>query len=158
MTFDEARVWAADICAHSEQCSFDIRKKLLNKGLPLSQINEIIEFLVAERFLDDSRFARAFASDKVRFSGWGRNKIRYALAMKHIPQSVISEALDAIDRQDYLDAAKRVARQKIKELNIFEPADRQKFYRHLMQRGFESELVGKLLNTATKRLKDGGGQ
>lgn len=155
ITLEEGRLFAADLCSRSEQCSSDIRRKLMRKGLSPSQIEEITEFLINNRFLSDERFAAAFAGDKVRFSGWGRNKIRYALAMKGIPRDVVRDALDSIDHKDYIDALKRVGAQKIKSLNIHDLADRQKFYRHMLSRGFEGELVGRLLEAALRRSGNG---
>lgn len=54
----------------------------------------IVEQLVREKFVDDRRFAAAFVRDKLRFNGWGKQKIVYKLRSLGVEQSIISEAID----------------------------------------------------------------
>lgn len=135
----------AGLCAKSEQCSFDIRTKLYKAGLPSDKREEIIEYLTANRYIDDGRFARSFASYKVRFSAWGRRKIRMALGAKRIPSNMISEALEAIDEDDYLEALRRVVEAGKKDLDPADREQRAKLYRRLLARGFESGLISRFL-------------
>lgn len=135
----------AGLCARSEQCTFDIAQKLYKAGLPSEKREEIISYLTANRYLDDARFARSFASFKVRFSGWGKQKIRMALASKRINSGIISEALDYIDENDYLDALKRAIESKKRGLDLTRREDKAKLYRHLISRGFESSLILKMI-------------
>ena len=97
----------ADLCSRSEQCSADIRQKLLRKGMSSSQTADLLRRLEEQRFIDDARFARAFASDKVRFSAWGKMKIRMALRQKRISSADIDSALEAVEEADYAAAAER---------------------------------------------------
>ena len=133
----------AGLCAKSEQCSFDINAKLYKAGLSKDKREEIIEYLTANRYLDDARFARSFAGYKVRFCAWGKRKIRMALIAKRIPSELISEALDAVEEQDYLDALRRVIESKKRELDITDREQRSKLYRSLLARGFESPLISR---------------
>ena len=135
----------AGLCARSEQCTFDISSKLYRAGLSKEKREEIIEYLTANRYLDDSRYARSFASYKVRFAAWGKRKIKMALAAKRIPSGLIQQALDDIDPDDYSDAAKRAVEAKKKELDLSVREDRVKLYRHLLSRGFESDIINKYI-------------
>lgn len=153
VTVDAARIRMADLCARSEQCEHDIRQKLFKMGLPSSQSNEVISYLTDNRFLDNSRFARSFARDKCRFSGWGKYKIRMALAAKRISSADISEGLDAIETDDYSDALRRTASAKARTLDLFgEDAreNRMKLYRHILSRGFEPQLASDMVKTILK--------
>ena len=135
----------AGLCARSEQCTYDITTKLYKAGLPREKREEIIEYLTANRYLDDARFARSFASYKVRFSAWGKKKIRMALAAKRIDSTLIIDALDAIDDEDYAEAIRRVIESKRRD---YDPADREqrtKLYRSLLSRGFESDMISNAL-------------
>ncbi len=58
-----------------------------------ADIAEIISTLVAERFVDDERFANAFVRDKLKFNGWGRQKIVYKLKSLGVAQHIIDSAL-----------------------------------------------------------------
>ena len=87
LTPPEALHRAAALCSSSEHCITDIREKLSRWGIGELDARTIVERLVQERFIDEERYAIAFAKDKFRFSGWGRIKIRYALQQKRIMTS-----------------------------------------------------------------------
>lgn len=134
----------AELCARSEQCEADIRQKLYRLGLSPASVQDCIERLVRGRFIDNARFARAFANDKVRFSSWGRNKIRLALIGKRIPSETIREALDSIDEADYLQALKRTIGAKVRSLDLRGPDarnERLKLFRFVLSRGFEPDFA-----------------
>ena len=59
-------------CSKKEYCSFDILKKLQRWELEEKDIAAVMEFLVKNHFLDDTRFAEAYARDKHRFNRWGK--------------------------------------------------------------------------------------
>ncbi len=138
---DQARVKLADLCARSEQCEGDLVKKLRTWGLTTGQSANVIDYLKRERFLDNARYARAFARDKARFSRWGRRKIAMALRMKMVSTADIQQGLDSIEEEDYLEALHLAAEVKARSLDLSIPADRQKLYAHLISRGYESALV-----------------
>lgn len=143
----------ATLCARSEQCPSDIRKKLIARGLGAADCNRIIADLTERKFLSEERFARSFARDKVRFSAWGKIKIRKALYAKRIPASVIEEALSQIPAEDYSSAIIRAARSKAAGLQLANPSDRMKLYKFLLGRGFESYLAARLIDRAVANLK-----
>lgn len=131
----------ASLCARSEQCTHDIIRKLRNLGLPPDERAEVMDELRERGFLDDSRYARAFARDKVRFSGWGRMKIRGALAAKGIGGKAADAALAAIEPADYADALSRAARAKARQIDLSTREGRVKLFRHLISRGFEYDAA-----------------
>lgn len=145
------RLKMADLCARSEQCEHDIREKLRRKMLRPDDIDNIIGFLIERKFIDNARFARSFTNDKVRFAGWGRNKIRRALALKRIPTSLISEAFEEIDENEYYDALLKAAASKARSLRLEEYDDRLRLFRHLFSRGFESPLISKAIASIRKQ-------
>lgn len=128
----------AGLCAKSEQCEFDIVKKLRAKQLSVGDIYWVLQELRERKFVDNARFAAAYARDKVRFSSWGRLKIRAGLASKRIFGTEAANALNAIDQQDYEAAVARAAKAKAAQLDLTTKEDRIKLYRHLLSRGFES--------------------
>lgn len=139
------------LCARSEQCSFDIRRKLYAKGISGSKANEIIETLEQQKFVDDSRYARAYARDKYRFSLWGRNKIKAALAVKRIDSQTIAEALSEIDLKEYAACAVKAIRGKARMLGpLSERENREKLIRFGLSRGYESKLIFQIINKLTE--------
>lgn len=147
ITKEAALLKMADLCARGEHCAFEIREKLRKMQLAASDANEIVEYLEENRYIDDSRFARAFARDKVKFSGWGKNKIRMALAMKRIPSAEISLALEEIDPEEYLAVAVNAAKAKARNLDLSDYNDKGKLYRHLASRGFEGSVISKAIQS-----------
>lgn len=143
---ENVKLRLASLCARSEQSEYDLRQKCMRSGLTALQTEDIIRFLKEQRFTDDSRFAKAYAMDKVRFGGWGFNKIRLGLRQKHISSSNIDEAIAKVPKSEYVEAMKRVANQKAKSLDMKTQEGRAKFYRYMISRGFESNLVSQMLS------------
>lgn len=67
LTPPEALHRSAALCSSSEHCIADIREKLSRWGIGEPDARTIVERLVQERFIDEGRYAIAFAKDKFRF-------------------------------------------------------------------------------------------
>lgn len=157
-TAEQMRLRLAGLCARSEQCEYDLHLKMTKAGLSAGDADSVIAFLKRERFLDNARYARAFARDKVRFGGWGRLKIRLALAAKRIPADVIAAALEDIDPADYTDAITRAAQAKARSLNLAMREDYMRLMRHLASRGFEPALAADVCRRLRKRSEEKTGE
>lgn len=153
-TADEMLVRMAGLCAGAEQCASDIRNKILKQGFSAGEADKMVGYLQKNKYLDDDRYARAYAVDKVRFSGWGRMKVLMGLRAKGMGDSVISQALEYISEADYDDALNKVMRSKAKGLDLKDVKDRQKLYRHLASRGFESNLIIAAIRQLMKSLQE----
>ncbi len=134
----ELTVKAEHYAALSEHCAEDIRLKLRQWGASSSDEQTIIEHLTKHDFINHSRYADAFVHDKLHFQNWGRVKIAYALRAKKIEDSIINEALENIDEQDYLAILRKVALRK-------KNANREQQIRFLLQRGFSYEDIRQVL-------------
>lgn len=139
---------AAAYCTAAERCIQDVEKKLSAAGLPSDVAERIIARLVQEKFIDESRYSRGFVSDKLRFNKWGRIKIAYELRRKHLPENVCSEALSAIDEEEY--HALLLSLLKEKKKTIRGKGNRDVFGKLLrfgVGRGFETSEVAACLRT-----------
>lgn len=134
--YEAMKLRLAGLCSRSEQCEADLRVKMSRAGLPSDDADRIIAFLREQRFLDDARFAGAFARDKAKFAGWGAAKIRMALAAKRIPSAVISEAIASIEPADLDRSLTAITMSKSRGLDLSLREDRAKLLRRLMSRGF----------------------
>lgn len=158
LTFENALSRAADLCARCEQCSPDILKKLDSWGINASDSAKIIRRLEELKFLDNLRFAKAYAHDKLHFSGWGRRKIRQGLWAKRLPTDIIDHAFDDIDGEDdeYRAIALRVMKAKIRQLKEW-PLSREsklKVVKFAMTRGFEYPLIVDIFRTEIARMTE----
>lgn len=148
LTPAEALARAAALCDKCEQCSPDIIRKLATWGISASDTAKIIERLRQTRYLDDMRFARAYAHDKMAYSGWGRNKILQGLWAKRLGREYIEASCDELDEEEYNDIARRVMRSKVRSLpeGLSTYENRMKVMRFGVQRGFEARLVSQIIN------------
>lgn len=145
---DEARARLEALCSRSEQCSADALHKLASWGIYGDTAGEIIDSLIDRRYIDDARFARAFTSDKYRFAGWGRHKIRSALISRHIPSQTIDDSLATIDSRTYQTRAFEAFRSKIRQLDRSDVEKcREKLIRFGMSRGYETSLILRIINS-----------
>ena len=147
---DAACLKMADLCARAEHCSHEIAEKLRKMHIEPSDAREIIEYLEENQYIDNRRFANAFVRDKVRFSGWGVNKIRGALIMKRIDSATIHESICNIDEEEYSEACKKAALSKARTLDLRDYNDRNKLYRYLLSRGFETSVISKIIGIIQK--------
>ena len=139
-------------CSRAEQCAFAVRKKLQQWHVPVQDADKIVEELEAEGFIDESRFATAFAHDRLKFGKCGRNKIRYELYQKHIADKHVAEAMQSLEEQLYADTLHSVAQTKLRALKALAPDEqRRKLTAFLLSRGFETDLIYKEINRVIKK-------
>ena len=142
ITGEEAYSKMTWLCSRSEQCRYDIGLKLQRMGLKNADVTDILDRLSEEQYIDDARYARAFCNDKSKFQGWGRAKISYALKQRNIPQSVIDEAIEIIDDDDYTAKLSALLQSKRRSIKNPDPtAVRASLYRFAASRGFETSLI-----------------
>jgi regulatory protein len=147
----EAYSKMAQLCSRSEQCTADIRKKMVVYELMDEIVDEVIVKLKKEKFLDDERFVKAYISDKFRLNKWGKIKMRHYLKMKGLPDSLIQKGLDSIDDEKYIAALLKTMKDKaktIKEKDKFKKMGQ--IIRFTQNRGFEPGLIHRHLNEVVK--------
>ncbi|MFA5327697.1 MAG: regulatory protein RecX [Prolixibacteraceae bacterium] len=146
IAFDKAAI----LCSQSEKCTSDIQDKLKLWGFSEDVSEPVIEQLIAEKYLDDERFARAYVKDKFRFNHWGKQKIEYMLHAKKINREILELALEEIDAENYSENLMKLLADKEKTIKAKDQYDkRNKLMRFALGRGFES---GKIYD-ALKELK-----
>jgi regulatory protein len=141
-TEQEAYLTLAALCAQAEHCQWEMVEKMRKWEIPEEAQARIMERLVKERYVDDERFARAFAKDKVRYNKWGRRKVEQALWQKHIDEDIRKNVLNEIDDEEYLSVLLPLLKQKrksIKAQNDYEL--NQKLMRFALGRGFTFDII-----------------
>lgn len=129
-------------CAYQERSEQDVLEKLGKYKLSDNGRMQIINRLKEEKYLDNRRFARMYASGKLRNNKWGRIRIRYELKRKSIPPEYIEEAIRSIDENEYAGILMDLIRNKKKLIshdNRF--LLRNKIAHYLSGKGFENDLV-----------------
>ena len=124
------------LCSLSEHCRADIAARLAKAQTPHAE--EILEILCKAGYIDDARYARAFARDKSSLEGWGSAKIKLTLLRKGISAEDADEALKEIDREAADNKLHSLVAAKWRALSKeTEPAKKQaKLYRYALGRGY----------------------
>lgn len=139
------------LCSRREYCRADIVRKAAD-ALDGDRVKaeEIADKLVSERYVDDFRYASAFARDKSSISGWGAVKIRYALAAKGVAKDVISEALEEIDQAKSDARLEKLIENKYRTLKE-DPQCRLKMIRFGLGRGYGYDEITTVLDSIMKK-------
>lgn len=144
-------------CAYQERCHKEVRQKLLDLGIYGDDVDQIIAELIEDNFLNELRYAIAFAGGKFRVKQWGRHKIERALKQNRISAYCIRKALASeLPEEAYEATLLQVLHKKnrlTKARNEYER--RQKLALYAIERGYESELVWKLVRGLDLSLEEG---
>jgi regulatory protein len=143
----------ARFCAYQERSHKEVRYKLVEEGARGDELEEIIVQLIAQGYLNEERFARAFAGGKFRTKKWGRIKIENELEANGLTPRCIRQGLSEIDDRDYRVTLEKLLQRKwnlTDESNLF--SKKNKVGRFLIGKGYEPELVwGMLKEKGEKR-------
>ena len=146
LTADQVLDKMAKYCAYQERCTNDVKTKLRDFDLPANAKEEIMNYLIDNKFVDDRRFAAAYVRGKTNQNGWGVNKIRFNLIKKGIDSEIINEALSALNGDDYKDRLTSILKnKKIKAQNEFQA--KQKLAAYAIQKGFEPSVTWEVINS-----------
>ena len=138
------------LCSRREYCVEDVRQKAL-KALDgdAALAEELVGTLVKEKYVDDLRYASAFARDKSSIQGWGEVKIRYMLSAKKISREVIEQALGEIDAERASSKLQKLLETKYRSLRE-DPQCRLKLLRFALGRGYSYDEVNATINILLK--------
>ena len=132
-------------CSKREYCESDVlRKAAAALDGDVGRAREVVDSLVADRFVSNLRYASAFAREKAHLGGWGPVKIRYALSGKGVPQETISEALAEIDSGAASDKLEKLMAAKARTLEG-DPQARLKLIKFALGRGYEYSEIQRYL-------------
>jgi len=140
---------AGHYCAYQERAQQEVRDKLYEWGLWPAAVENIIVRLIEAGFLNEERFAKAYATGKFRQNAWGKIKIKQGLKLKRVPDVLIKKALGNINYDDYLETLRNIIEKKaalLKEKDAYKR--RYKLHQYAMGRGFESDLINDVLTAS----------
>jgi regulatory protein len=140
---DKAWEKARHFCAYQERNHREVKEKLYSFGLYKEEVEQLLSKLIEENFLNEERYALAFAGGKFRMNSWGRIKITHALREKQLSAYCIRMAISAIDEDQYLRRLHQLASAKQQELQQRYQGWQlnQKIFQYLLQKGYEKELI-----------------
>ena len=138
------------LCSKAEYCSRDIfRKALKDLEGDAEAASAVLASLVEDRYVDDVRYASAFAREKSSLQGWGALKIRFQLRAKGLSEEAISAGLAEIDGQRAGERLERLIRETVRLLRG-DPQCRLKLIRFALGRGYEYGDVSAAVESVMK--------
>lgn len=143
------------LCATAEYCRADMMKKMSNWELPYGCEDNIISRLIKERYIDESRYAKAFTRDKFRYNGWGMMRIERELRIKGIDNALIEEAKSEIDETENDEMLRRLIegkRRTVKGKSEYEI--KAKLMRYAVSKGFTMESIYRIIGDLESCFKE----
>ncbi len=149
MTPQQAVARLEAICARAEHCTSEVLQKLYSWKFSVDVSRKIISHLQKNRYIDDRRYALAYARDKFMFSRWGRLKITQGLMAKRINRDFIAEAVDeAINDDDYRETLIDLLRHKARTIADVDDYElRLRLLKFGVSRGFEAAVVSSVIKS-----------
>lgn len=142
----EAKLRTADFCAYQERSQKQVREKLYDYGLHFDEVEEVLADLIVEGYLNEERFAKAYAGGKFRIKKWGKHKILQGLKQHKISEYCIKKGLGEIDAEDYYQTLKALLLRKVDTIKASNDYDRRnKIARYAVGRGYETTLIWEII-------------
>ena len=129
-------------CAFQERSHTEVRYKLVELGLRGNDLEQVMAKLIEEGFLNEERFASAFAGGKFRMKHWGKKKIEQELKRKGVSSYLITKAVSELKDDDYKNSLNQLLEKKAATLhdkNMF--TRKQKLSNFLIGKGYEPKEV-----------------
>ena len=137
---------AMQFCAYQERCQQEVRDKLYSLGMWEDAVEKIIGELIEQNFINEERFAKAYAGGKFRIKHWGKKKIELSLKQKGISAFCIQKGLAEINNQEYHKVLTEVIDKQFKTVKESNPLKKNyKISQYCMSRGFEGDLVWEII-------------
>jgi regulatory protein len=141
---DEATAFSrlARFCAYQERSHHEVKEKLSELGLFGDTADELLSRLITDGFVNEERFAKAFAGGKFRMKKWGRIRIEHGLQAHRISSRCIEIGLREIDEEDYRKVLQKLIMAKSDAVIAADPYQKWDVVsRYVIAKGYEPELV-----------------
>lgn len=137
---------ARDFCAYQERCQQEVRNKLISYGLEKDTVESHIAALINEGYINEERFARAFAGGKFRIKKWGSKRIEMELKRRNISTPCIRAALRELEGPEYEKTLRALIKKFRGQTRGRTEGERmQKIYKKLLSKGYESTQISRIL-------------
>jgi regulatory protein len=141
-TLAEAKTKLAAYCAYQERCQEEVRAKLAERRVFDEDAENLIVAMIEEGFLNEERFAKAYARGKFNLKKWGRNKIQQELKRRKISAYCIKQAMKEIDGEEYWQTILHLTERKLTTTKCNGTLElKYKTSAYLISRGFETDLI-----------------
>ena len=147
LTYSAAKAKAENYCAFQERSQQEVRQKLYVWGLEYMDVENLLAELNNEGFINEERFAIAYAGGRHRMKKWGKYKIKQGLKQKAVSEPLIRIALEGLDPEEYRENLLQLLIKKAGTLGEKDPLKRKmRLQNYALSKGYEQSLTIELLN------------
>jgi regulatory protein len=146
---------AINLLSRRDHTPVELKRKLATRGFPADSINQVLEKLAGEGYLDDRRFAERWAESAIRNGRGYGVRILQELQRRGVPREIAATAVAAaaVEYPEHDSLAAIVARRFPK----FDPAfsaqkEKQRVYSYLQRRGFSLQTITGFFKTRAEEL------
>lgn len=144
---ERAKSRAINYISGKLKTKYEVRLKLKENGFAEDVIDEVLDILEKEEYLNDKVYCEIFIEDKKKLNGYGKNKIKSLLIQKGISKNIFEDFLNEFEYDEEFDNALKMG---IKKLNLLSNEEdnfkkRQKIINYLAYRGFGFDVINDVL-------------
>lgn len=113
-------------------------------------IDRVLNLLEKYGYIDDEKFAIAYAKDKLKQKGWSKKRIAYELSNKGVDRQIIYNTLENMDF-DHSSVIDKLLEKRLNGKDINDYKERQKQFNYLASKGYEFEDIKEAIERYSKR-------
>lgn len=141
------------LCARSEKSTGDAMRLMRTWGVPEAERQGVVDALIAARYIDNRRYAEAYAREKSQLSGWGERKIALKLREKGVEREIINTVVAPLREDD--GKAERFQAKLERKLRTTKAASdyelRGKLLRYALGLGYEYDTAIECIDRIVER-------
>jgi regulatory protein len=135
--------------SHKERSTAELTTWLERRNVAEADIETVIDRLTAIGELDDERFARLFAEDKVDLAGWGSERVREALLARGIAPEHIEAALAGDSEEVQIERAGDLLVRRGRSIDS--EADKVSALGYLTRRGYPYDIAHEAIRSRSDK-------
>ena len=141
------------LCSRSEKSTGDALRLMRTWGVPEAEQRGVLDKLIADRYIDNRRYAEAYTREKSQLAGWGERKIAMQLRLKGVERETISAVLAELMANDSM--AERLHEKLTKKLSTVKAANdyelRGKLLRYALGLGYDYDMAAEAVERVAKQ-------
>lgn len=141
------------LCSRSEKSTGDALRLMRTWGVPEAEQRGVLDKLIADRYIDNRRYAEAYTREKSQLAGWGERKIAMQLRLKSVERETISAVLAELMADDSM--AERLREKLSKKLRTIKAANdyelRGKLLRYALGLGYDYDMAVETVERVAKQ-------
>ena len=144
---ERAKSRAINYISGKLKTKYEVRLKLKENGFAEDVIDEVLDILEKEEYLNDKVYCEIFIEDKKKLNGYGKNKIKSLLIQKGISKNIFEGFLNEFEYDEEFDNALKMGIKKLELLSNEEDnfKKEQKIINYLAYRGFGFDVINDVL-------------